>query len=584
MKEKCIIFGASQYGHKAYQILNEIYEIIGFADNDSEKWGKEFCEKRIFKPDELIDMENIHIIIASQYYSEINSQLCNMGIKNKKVFYYCGSIQHDVGDKEYRLYSLSDKKIFEDCILDKEKIRKISKNFSENYESEQNMDRKKVLFCAYIFPPLAGSGVQRSLKFVKYLKKFGYEPVVLTVGEHNHEFEEDIDLLDEIKDIQVIRIDYTKFLPEVLSEEEQQEIFNLYAGVVQSEEWINNYMEILRRKNNWKLIPDNKICWVNECLKQIESRLDLSEFDIVYTTGAPFSNYILGYYLKRKYNMKWVQDYRDPWAANDYYIEHYYQNDSSTMNLQQQLEKELIKESDAIIVAAKAYVEDFVQKYGVSREKITEITNGYDEEDFQNIKVSEVKNDKFTLCFNGSLYGDRTPINLLMVINHLIEENILNKEEVVWVFNGTIEKKWRKELEQKDKYNVIRYNGYLNHSESIKEAVKADVLVLYGLEGRGVQNGVSAGYPGKVFEYIRMKRKILCFSSKGSILEELLIKTRTGQNFDYDDFEGITQFITDNYNEWKNGNNVVVGNEQEIQKYSREHTTKMLMDIFEKIL
>ena len=585
MKKKCIIFGASLYGNRAYGILDEKYEIIGFADNDSKKWGKEFCGKTVYRPEELKDMEDIQVIIASQYYSAINSQLHSMGIKNIRVFYYCGNVQHDsMEKKEYKLYSLSDKKIFDTCIFDKNLAGKINSDFSENYRMKDVADKKRVLFCAYIFPPLAGSGVQRSLKFVKYLKESGYEPVVLTVGEHNHEIEEDFSLFSEIDGVRIVRIDNTKFLPEALSEEEQQEIFNLYAGVVQSEEWINDYKEIIRSDGCSRLIPDNKICWVNECLKQIEKRLDLSEIDIVYTTGAPFSSYILGYYLKRKYGFKWVQDYRDPWGTNDYYNENYYRNESHTINLQQRLERELIKESDAIVVASKAYVEDFVDKYGVSREKITEITNGYDESDFRDIQIPEEKNDKFTLCFNGALYGNRTPLNLLKIINNLIEEDIVGQNEITWIFNGTIEKKWRSELEQNDKFNIVQYNGYLNHLQSIQEAIKADMLILYGLEGRGVQNGVSAGYPGKVFEYIRMKRRILCFSSKGSILEELLTRTKTGQNFDYDDCKGISQYILDHYTLWKDGERQICGDETVIQKYSREYTTNQLVRVFDRIL
>ncbi len=585
MKKKCIIFGASLYGNRAYGILDEKYEIIGFADNDSKKWGKEFCGKTVYRPEELKDMEDIQVIIASQYYSAINSQLHSMGIKNIRVFYYCGNVQHDsMEKKEYKLYSLSDKKIFDTCIFDKNLAGKINSDFSENYRMKDVADKKRVLFCAYIFPPLAGSGVQRSLKFVKYLKESGYEPVVLTVGEHNHEIEEDFSLFSEIDGVRIVRIDNTKFLPEALSEEEQQEIFNLYAGVVQSEEWINDYKEIIRSDGCSRLIPDNKICWVNECLKQIEKRLDLLEIDIVYTTGAPFSSYILGYYLKRKYGFKWVQDYRDPWGTNDYYNENYYRNESHTINLQQRLERELIKESDAIVVASQAYVEDFVDKYGVSREKITEITNGYDESDFRDIQIPEEKNDKFTLCFNGALYGNRTPLNLLKIINNLIEEDIVGQNEITWIFNGTIEKKWRSELEQNDKFNIVQYNGYLNHLQSIQEAIKADMLILYGLEGRGVQNGVSAGYPGKVFEYIRMKRRILCFSSKGSILEELLTRTKTGQNFDYDDFKGISQYILDHYTLWKDGERQICGDETVIQKYSREYTTNQLVRVFDRIL
>lgn len=589
MKEKCIIFGASQYGYRAYSILIEKYEIIGFADNDSNKWGKEFCGIIVFMPEQLTEMENIQVIIASQYYSAINTQLYSMGMKNIKVFYYCGNVLEDEVNKGYKLYSITDKKLFEGCIFDQEKINRVRENFSENYNPAEGIqrvalkdtDKKKVLFCAYSFPPMGGSGVQRSLKFAKYLKKFGYEPIVLTVGEHEHKFGEDDSLLDEVEDIQVIRVDNVTLLPEVLSQEEQQEIFNLYAGIVQSEKWLNDYLKIIRDEWNLKLIPDNRICWVNECLKQIEYILDLAEIDIVYTTGDPFSTYILGFYLKQKYGMKWVQDYRDPWATNDYYIRSYYQNDASTMELQQFLEKELTEKADFIIVVVRAFAEEYTEKYGIDKEKIIEITNGYDEEDFRNIKIPEKKNNKFTLCYNGRLHTNRTPLYLLNVINDLIDKNKLHKDEIVWVFNGTVENKWRKELGQRDKYNIIQYNGYLNHLESIRQTIKSDVLLLFGEEGEGTY----FVYTGKIFEYIRMNRNILSFSSKGGVLEDILNRTGTGKNFEYNDFEGISQYILDNYILWKTGEcNLVCGENSVIRRYSREYTASQLAKVFDRLL
>lgn len=584
-----IIFGASLYGEIAYNILKNEYDIIGFADNDTKKWEQTFNGKRVFSPKELLDIEKLEIIIASQYYSAINAQLYDMGIKDVKVFYYCGNLQLDtVFDKGYELYSITNRNLFEDCIFDKEKVEKVRGNFSENYDLLRNIEKiklketniKRVLFCAYIFPPLGGAGVQRSLKFVKYLRKFGYEPVVLTVGKHSCETGEDFTLLDEIEDVQIVRIDLNKFIPETLSYEEQQEIFNLYAGIMQSEEWMNSYLEIIKSENSLKLIPDNQICWVNDCLKQIEEKVDLSEIDIVYTTGQPFSTYILGYYLKNKYGIKWVQDYRDPWASNDFYIKNFYQNASSTMSLQQQLEKELTRKADKLVVITRALVDEFIKKYGVDEAKIVEITNGYDEADFKDIEYKKSKNKKFTLCYNGCIYGDRNPVLLLQSINKLIEQEQITANEIQWIFNGTIVSEWRKLIDKEDKYNIIQYNGYLSHKDSIQSAMNADILVLFGAEGEGGK----IIYSGKIFEYIRMETPILAFSSANGVIDKLLQETKTGQNFEYDDYENVEKYLLKQYKNWKNGDIRFEPDNQEIQKYSRENTTKLLADVFDDLL
>ena len=323
--KKFIIFGVGRIGNIAYGLLRDKYEIIGFADNDAKKWGKSFCEKLIYSPDKLGTFNDVEIIIATIYYRMICEQLSREGINNIQVFFRVGS-----GDK-YILYKWSDMPplLFSDCKLDRKKISEIEMDFSRNYSlahqrekiALDSKEKRKVLFCAYIFPPLGGSGVQRSLKFVKYLRKFGYEPVVLTVGKNDGVIIEDSSMLAEVgDDINVIRIDYDIGLPELMTKEEQQEIFNLYMGAVQSENWIKEYQQFLQ-ESYLMLLPDNMIIWVNRCLKEIEQKIDLKDIDIIYTTGNPFSTFFLGYYIKKKYGIKWVIDYRDPWMSSDYYVE-----------------------------------------------------------------------------------------------------------------------------------------------------------------------------------------------------------------------------------------------------------------------
>ena len=578
--KKCIIFGAGKRGNVAYRLLKMEYEVIGFADNDAKKWGEFFCEKLIYNPDELKQIKNVEIIIATVYYSSIYTQLKKMGIINVSVFLHMGSAIDDVGDK-YKLCQLPNKPLFSGCKFDRKKAEEIEKDFTRNYSLGQRKEgnaldikeKRKVLFCAYIFPPLGGGGVQRSLKFVKYLRKFGYEPVVLTVGKNDGSVIEDNSMLAELEDdIKVIRIDYNIFLPELMSKEEQQEIFNLYMGVMQSENWINEYQQYTR------LVPDDKIVWVNQCLKEIESIIDLKDIDIVFTTGNPFSSFFLGYYIKKKYGMKWVMDYRDPWMCNDYYIENFYKSVKDTVELQRQLENKLVSLCDCI-VGASDLKEDFVKKYNIESDKFVEITNGYDEDDFKDIKIEEVGNASFTLCYNGRIYGNRNPVFLLRIINRLIEEKKIDSGKIQWNFNGGIEGRWKELLKQEDLYNIIHYNGSLSHKESIVSAINADLLILFGEEGMGT----IIVYTGKLFEYLRMKKPILSFSAKGGVLDKVFQQTNSGRNFEYKDELGIREYILSIYDAWNNKTKVLRPKEEEIKKYDREYLTCQLSRVFDRI-
>lgn len=582
--KKCIIFGVGKIGNIAYEFLKNDYEIIGFADNDSKKWGEFLYGKLIYCPDRLGSFNDTEIIIATVYYREIYEQLKRKGISNNIwVFFRVG-----MGDK-YMLYQWSDiSPLFSDCKLDRKKVSEIETDFMRNYsllhQSEKvvldTKEKRIILFCAYIFPPLGGSGVQRSLKFVKYLRNFGYEPIVLTVGENDGTIIEDGSMLDEVEeDISVVRIDCDIVLPEFMTKEEQQEVFNLYMGVMQTDNWMKEYKHFLQKSRSI-LLPDNKIIWVNRCLKEIEQKIDLKAIDIIYTTGNPYSTFFLGYYVKKKYGIKWVMDYRDPWMSNDFYIENYYRSSAEVIiKLQRQLENKLVSLSDRIIGAAD-FKKDLIEKYGISAEKFVEITNGYDEDDFRNIEIKETKNTKFTLCYNGSLYGERNPLYLVKTINYLIKEGKINNCKIQWIWNGDLEERWKHLLDKEDKYGLIQYSGYLSHNDSITSAMNADLLIHFGLEG----TGTDIGYCGKLFEYLRMKKPILSFSAKGGILDKVFRETHSGRNFDYRDEQGITEYLLKEYSAWEQGIEAIHPNEEEIRKYDRENLTLKLASVFNEVL
>lgn len=582
--KKSIIFGVGKIGNIAYRLLKDEYEIIGFADNDSKKWGEFFYEKIIYSPDKLGLFNNAEIIIATRYYGIIYEQLKRNGINNNIwVFTYV------VGSSgKYKLYPLSDiSPLFSDCKLDRKKVSEIEMDFTQNYSLRQQDERvvldikekRNVLFCAYSFPPLGGGGVQRSLKFVKYLRKFGYDPIVLTVEKSDGTIIEDSSMLNEVEeDISVVRIDCDIVLPEFMSKEEQQEVFNLYMGVMQTDNGMKEYKHFLQKSRSI-LLPDNKIIWVNRCLKEIEQKIDLKAIDIIYTTGNPYSTFFLGYYVKKKYGIKWVMDYRDPWMSNDFYVENYRKYSDIIIKLQRQLENKLVSFSDRIIGAAD-FKKDLIEKYGISAEKFVEITNGYDEDDFRNIEIRETKNTKFTLCYNGSLYGERNPLYLIKIINYLVVEGKINNCKIQWIWNGDLEERWKHLLDKEDKFGLIQYNGYLSHKDSIKSAMNADLLIHFGYEG----TGTDIGYCGKLFEYLRMKKPILSFSTKGGILDKVFQETHSGKNFDYRDEHGISEYLLQEYCAWEQGIEAIHPNEKEIRKYDRENLTYKLASVFSEVL
>ena len=223
-------------------------------------------------------------------------------------------------------------------------------------------------------------------------------------------------------------------------------------------------------------------------------------------------------------------------------------------------------------------MDDFFIEYGKKKEELYCITNGYDEEDFENIELDDY--EKFTICYNGSIYLDQSPIILLQVINGLIKENIIDKDSIQWIFNGTIERAKKEQVIANDEFGIVKFNGYLPHKASIQVAMSSDLLILFG----GIGKAAEVVYTGKVFEYLRMNVNILCFSSKNGILDELLQRTNCGVSMEYEDVDKTKEYIKETYMKWKQDNLQYMGKESEIEKFERKNQTKMLASIFDSLV
>lgn len=590
MKETCYIFGASLGGSRAVKFLEKTYHILGFLDNSIQKAGQYYEGYNVLAPSSvsLSNVDWIFVTLDMQYMAVIN-QLRQMGVCDSRIriMRTYGTVESRRLHSCFQMLPPPDKSIFTDIKIDLNVARRISDDFSLNYENGKNDEdlnnkiclpqgRKKALICAFPFPPNGGSGVQRSLKFVKYLRDFGYEPVVLTAGYTDQGLRWDESLLCELpENLTVLWMQKEEILEEFLTNEQQQQIFNLYLGVMQDESWGREYLEKAKTLQR-KLIPDKRIIWVNECLRQIEEYVDLSEFSVIYTTGDPFSEYLIGYYLKQKYRIPWVMDFRDPWCENEYMLRYYWKEMSDTFHLQEALEKRLCLSADAIIAVGDASRSDF-KKYGLE-DRFHVILNGYDETDFNGI--TPAKFPWFSICYNGVAKWNRNYTPILEALNELIDEGKMESGCVRLIHNGMIEGEIESQLRRHDKHAVLNLNGYISHKESLRIAMGANLLLLYGDYGEGAE----IVYTGKIFEYLRMQKPILAFSGPGGVQDRLLQETGLGIAVEPDEIRKIKAFLLEHYQRWKREEPGTPCISEKITQYDRRNLTKELAEIFDEVI
>lgn len=578
MKKKVLLFGASELGKVALELLKEEYNILYFVDNDINKDGIEFCGITILYPQKISEIIFDKVIITSQYSSEIAEQLYCMGIKNIYIFsYYIESCSYRKKFSIIKAKKLNfSNKDFNFKNFKKKKCRKNNLNSNIKYY------KKNVLFFAISFPPCGGSGVQRSLKFVKYLRDYGYNPIVVTLDETYNFWGIDYSLLDELsEDIQIIRIKQPYLNVFEINEEKAIEILSLIYGVLENSELSEALISRLQEHNflNRKYIfePDIFIAWVNEVIKNINKLIDFKKIDVLYTTGDPYSNHLNGYYLKKMYNIPWIADFRDEWT-NGPYVNSFYKNDNFKLDLHKSIENSIVNFADKVIAVTPNSSQNYRNIFNLLYDKVCTITNGYDEDDFNNIRDNYTKNEKFTILYYGTLYLNINLSKIIDSINNLIENQYIKKSEIIFKIIGKSNNLIKNSMLRNDKFGVLEFIDYLPHKKCLEEGAKSDILVLYV----GEEDKFKSIYTGKVFEYLRLLKPIIAISPKNSEVEQLLITTKRGENFNATNYSKIKDFILNYYNNWK------IGTLEElelksIQKYERQELTRSLSKLFDEM-
>ena len=422
---------------------------------------------------------------------------------------------------------------------------------------------KKVLIITYYWPPTGGSGVQRWLKFSKYLPENGWKPYIFTPDSPAFDVKDE-DLLSDInEETEVWKTPIWE--PYSLKDKLFGKSESSNAGVIQNKYSIKNKIMNWVRGNLF--IPDPKVFWVKPSIKLLNKKIKEEGITHVVSTGPPHSMHLIGLGLKKQNpNLKWVADFRDPWSKLDLLNEFHLTEKSKQQY--RKLEKEVLRNSDITLTVSETWVE-FFKILGSMNVKL--IPNGFDEDDFE---VRERENDKFIIGHFGLLNHLRNPENLWKTLHDLCDENPDFNEKLEIRLSGNIDTEVLQNITQyfhlKNKVKVL---GYLSHKEVLREYNESSVLLLLLFNS---ESGVG-NYPGKIFEYFAAKRPILGFGPKESDTQKLMKKTESG-NYHYYEEVNLKENIISLF---ENKEEFVVSDE--INNFTRKKLTKQLSVLLNKM-
>lgn len=343
---------------------------------------------------------------------------------------------------------------------------------------------KKLLLIAYFYPPLGGPGVQRPLKLIKYLRKFGWETDVITVKDivfHSY----DNELAKEDLAANVYRI--KSFDPMSLLKKTDSKQIKAQSIYFQTPEKIK---KIIRN-----LFPiDEKIGWLPAVMKAAKTIFAANNYQAIMATMGPYTSGVIAYKLSQKYDLPLLIDYRDHWSLNPYFK---YAN--PILGLQaERWEKKILQRAKAVSVIGEVMKDELCAKFGCA-DKIITIFNGWDEDDFQ--KNILRNNKKIILRYIGNFYAHRTVKYFVEVVEKL-GTKLLEKIEIELV--GNYYQETLELINQSPCRKVFKIRKQVNHPRAIELMKSSDILLLFiaSKNGKGVLTG-------KIFEYIRSEKPIL---------------------------------------------------------------------------
>ena len=428
--------------------------------------------------------------------------------------------------------------------------------------------KNKVLVIAYYWPPSGGSGVQRWVKFVKYLPQFNIVPHVYTPL--NPDFPiKDKTLEEEIPSEAVV------IKRKII---EPYSFYRFFAGQKNSKNAnfgmsksksnsLKNKLAIWVRGN--LLIPDPRKFWIKPSYRFLKKYIKINNISTIITTGPPHSMHLIGRKLKRKMGkeIKWIADFRDPWTQV------YYKDDLKQSNWAKnklfQMERTVIQECDEFITVSDHICAEFNKMHNTSKGSV--IYNGFDESDFNFEATPDT--EKFVISHVGKLPHFSNPENFWSALKSVLTTNIEIQNRLLIRFVGTVDKEVRDSIEQNGLTKYCEFVGVVNHEKAIMYMKKANLLIL---PVPNVKNSKGI-LTGKLFEYLASQTQILSFSDPDGNLNKILEDANAGKNYSYSASTEIELFLK-TYLIEESENNTRILNEK-VQQFERKELTKRLAQL-----
>lgn len=420
---------------------------------------------------------------------------------------------------------------------------------------------KKLLIISYYWPPGSGPGVQRWLKFVKYLHQLGHTCTIVTVRNGSYP-SFDSTLENEIpSNCNVLKTrtiePFTLF--NILQGKKGKQMQVAMADLKGEKTKFKKIANLIRAN---LFIPDARKGWNYFAYREASKFLKNNAADVIITSGPPHSTHLVGLKLQKKFNIKWVADFRDPWTEISY--NSLLMRSNRSIRKDKMLETQVLEKASQVLVVSEEMKRSFANRCN----QINVLHNGYDESDFE--EQNNPQNPQFTITYTGNFKNNQ---NINLWWECLKKMNLL-KKNIVFQIIGNIAPLIEESIEQKDISMVVQKVSFVPHLEAIKFMQQADLLFLPIPK---VENNLGI-LTGKIFEYLASKTPILAMGPENGDASKILSKLHREPMIGYNDRQKLEKTLNDHYDKWYNNTDTKIKSNLH-NTFNRKNLTLKLIDI-----
>ena len=438
------------------------------------------------------------------------------------------------------------------------------------------MIMKRVLIITYYWPPTGGSGVQRWVKFAKYLPSEGWQPVIYT-PENPEQLAVDHSLEAEIpSEAEIVKTHitepyelYKKFLRRSGHSKDAVEVNPVNAQnksfAQKAAMWV--------RGNFFR--PDPRCMWIGPSVRFLKKYLEEHPVDLIVSTGPPQSMHLIGLRLSRETGLPWIADFRDPWTKI-FYFKHLSMT-KATERWHHKMERKVLDEATAVVAVSPLVQKEFKE---MTQTPVELITNGFDECDFpegMSRNAAGGPERDFTITHTGLFASDGNPEALWDILAEICKDDPDFRKSLKIKLIGKTDRQITGSIENAGLKENLVDMGYQPHNVAVEEQREASVLILPLRK----EPEYKAVLPGKLFEYIASGRPILGIGQPDGAMAMILKDTNTGVTMDWNDRENLKEFILDCWKKHQDGKLTAEG--ADISCFTRRNLARRMAELFDKI-